>query len=138
MVAVRTSHDLCDRERERRELNGHTVRLGCLPTEAENATTFIHLKAAQYVNDLVAVQDGDGSWGDPSGDTQLTAYAILGIDPHASTTALKLAVKEAATFLVNQQIPGTVPNPGGGFDNGSGIENTEVDGEVLQALNAAH
>ena len=104
----------------------------------QNATPGIHAKVAQYVADLVAVQDGDGSWGDPSGDTQLTAYAILGIDPYASTTALKLAVKNAADYLVGQQITGTVPNPGGGFDDGSGIENTEVDGEVLQALNAAH
>jgi hypothetical protein len=104
----------------------------------QNASPLIKSKVIQYLNDLVAVQAADGSWGDPDGSTQLTAYAILGIDPYASTTALKLVVKNAADFLLSQQIPGAVPNPGGGFDNGRGTENTEVDSEVLQALNAAH
>jgi hypothetical protein len=100
-----------------------------------NATPLIHTKVAEYVADLVAAQQLDGSFGANAGgdgQTQLAAYAILGLKPYASTAALKANVKKGADFLVSQQIAG------GGFNDGTGTENTEVDGEVLQALNAAH
>ena len=100
-----------------------------------NATPFIHGKVAEYVADLVAAQQTDGSFGsNPGGEgqTQLAAYAILGIKPYASTAALKTVVSNGVAFLLSEQFGN------GGFNDGTGAENTEVDGEVLQALKAAH
>ena len=122
------------------ELEGKAhLLLAMLPIA--NATPLIHSKIAEYVGDLVAAQAaaGDGSFGSkPGGDTQtqLAAYAILGIKPYASTAALKTVVSNGVNFLLGQQ---TFANNGGGFDDGTGlVENTEVDSEALQALKAAH
>jgi hypothetical protein len=102
-------------------------------TDVRNATSLIHNKVTEYLNAVLAAQDANGSWG--PGDTQLTAYAILGLQTYAGSTAtVKQAVNKGVTFLLSKQIPSL----SGGFDDGSAEDNTEIDGEVLQALRAAY
>ena len=101
----------------------------------KSATTQIRAKIAEYQSAVLAAQQSDGSW---FGDTQITAYTILGLEPYkfSGTLAQKQAINDAidagVVFLLGQQ------SGSGGYDSGFSEENTEVDGEVLQALSAAH
>jgi len=79
---------------------------------------------------LLLAQSPDGSWG---GDTQATAYIVMGLAETSDSKPTKKAIKAAVGFLLAQQ------NSFGGF-NSSATDPTEygeVDGEVLQALFAA-
>jgi hypothetical protein len=81
-------------------------------------------------DDLLAAQSPDGSWG---GDTQITAYIVMGLEAMSEGQGTHEAIRRAVEFLLSMQLPN------GGFAVGVGFpdEVTEVDGEVLQAL-AAH
>ena len=97
-----------------------------------NATAQIKTKVAEFKDALLALQLPDGSWASSSDSTtQLTAYAILALDSYPNNLT-KAAVKAGVDFLLSQQLAN------GGFDDGTGAENTEVNSEVLQALKAAH
>lgn len=101
------------------------------------ATTQIKNKVAEYLSDVLDAQNipGDGSWG---GDTQITAYAVQALDLYrlygnaATKAAVKAAIDAGSAALLGQQLGN------GGFDDGFGNEVTEVNGEVLSALAAAH
>jgi hypothetical protein len=93
------------------------------------ATSQIKAKTAEFVAVLLAAQNADGSWA--GGDTQITAYAVLGLKPYATTKVIKNAVDRAVAFLLFER-----QTSAGGFDDGFGDEVTEVDAEVLQALAA--
>jgi hypothetical protein len=93
------------------------------------ATSQIKSKTAEFVAVLLAAQNADGSWA--GGDTQITAYAVLGLKPYATTKAIKNAVDRAVAFLLFER-----QTSAGGFDDGFGDEVTEIDAEVLQALAA--
>lgn len=85
----------------------------------------------RWRDDLLASTSADGSWG---GDTQTTAYAVMGLATMPEGNAGQAAVAQAVGFLLSMQ------HPDGGFGVGIGFETTEVtevDGEVLQALAAA-
>jgi hypothetical protein len=96
----------------------------------------IKLKVAEYLAALLDAQSADGSW---FGDTQITAYAVLGLRPYktsgptATKQRVKAAIDAAVGFLLFSQ-----KNADGGYDDGFGHEVTEIDGEVLQALAAVH
>lgn len=79
---------------------------------------------------LLAAQSPDGSWG---GDTQTTAYIVMGLAETSDSKPTKKAIKAAVGFLLSQQ------NLLGGFNSSATdlTEYGEVDGEVLQALFAA-
>ncbi|MDD5558163.1 hypothetical protein [Candidatus Methylomirabilis sp.] len=79
---------------------------------------------------LLAAQSLDGSWG---GDTQTTAYIVMGLAETSQGKPTRTAIKAAVGFLLTQQ------NSLGGFNAGTtdSTEYGEVDGEVLQALFAA-
>lgn len=89
-------------------------------------------KRDEYTAFLVANQDENGGW--DAGDTQITAFILLGLgsisDPSASEAA-----SEAACFLMSNRLPAT-----GGWPiwvnaaYGPAPENIEVDSEVTQAL----
>jgi hypothetical protein len=83
-----------------------------------------------YRDDLLALQQPDGSW---NGDTQITAYVVIGLTAIKQNAAIRQAVNEAVTYLLARQ------NGTGGFDvmTTDTSEITEVDSEVLQALEAA-
>ena len=104
------------------------------------------LRAAvkRYRDTLLALQKPDGSWvtcswpspADCFGDTQLTAYAVLGFDALSEAHGIKEAIKKAVAFLLLQK---NTTNDGYHVVNGgtyASMEITEVDSEVLQALNA--
>ena len=77
---------------------------------------------------LLAAQLPDGSW---NGDTQITAYVVMGlVESHIDKNTRK-ALNAGVAFLMSQQLPN------GGFDTGFGDEVTEVDAEAVQALVAA-
>src|SRR5262245_29211455 len=59
----------------------------------KRATSQIKAKTAEFVAFLVAAQHPDGSW--MGGDTQITAYAVLGLQPYATTRDLKNAIDRA-------------------------------------------
>lgn len=97
----------------------------------------------QLADYLASLQNGDGSWywfsdpgetpGETDKDTQTTAYAVLallaaeeaGCGPYASEIAL------ARDWLRTMQVPS-----GGFLSYPGGTENTEVEGEALDALGA--
>ncbi len=83
----------------------------------------------EFIQDLLAVQNPDGSW---RGDTQVTAYVVMGLMAVPQNKPTKSTVDRAVAFLLSMQ------NTNGGFNVGLGdaTEVTEVDGEVLQALSA--
>ena len=98
-----------------------------------------------YRDTLLGLQASDGSWVTCSwpdvtncfGDTQLTAYVVLGFEALPGGHGVKMAIKDAVAFLLSQM------NADGGYNvvNGGSFastEITEVDGEVLQALAALH
>jgi hypothetical protein len=84
-----------------------------------------------WKNDLLSAQLTDGSWG---GDTQVTAYAVMGLAATTQDRATTSAIEAALGYLLSRQ------QSDGGFTVGTGFtdEVTAVDGEVLQALAAAH
>jgi hypothetical protein len=94
------------------------------------ANALIKAKVHEFTIDLLAAQFPDGSWG--NGTTQTTAYAVLALDAYPQNSLTKAAVKAGVDFLLSQQLPN------GGFDDGTGAENSEVNSEVLQALTAVH
>jgi hypothetical protein len=89
----------------------------------------IQTAMTSWQNDLKAAQLLNGSWLD---DTQSTAYIVMGL-ARTSASAVRAAVARGRDFLLSMQLPG------GGYMLGVGFpdEITEVDSEVLQALNTA-
>jgi len=83
----------------------------------------------EFIQDLLAAQNPNGSW---MGDTQVTAYVVMGLMSVHQNKPTKSAVDRAVAFLLSMQ------NTNGGFNVGLGdaTEVTEVDSEVLQALSA--
>jgi len=102
--------------------------LAMAPVRTANAQ--IKAKILEFTSDLLAAQFPDGSWGD--GTTQTTAYAVLGLNSVPQNALIRAAVKDGVAFLLSQQNLGN-----GGFADGEGGENSEVNSEVLQALTAA-
>ena len=96
------------------------------------ATPLIKSKIIEFTVDLLAAQNPDGSWGVGDGSTQVTAYAVLGLDSLPQNSLTKAAVKAGVAYLLSTQFVND------GFDDGAGGENSEVNSEVLQALTAAH
>lgn len=92
--------------------------------------TDIRAAQSRWRDDLLLSQLPDGSW---AGDTQITAYVVMGLSAGGGR-GVEDAVKQAVDFLLSMK------NPSGGFGIGvgfEGLEVTEVDGEALQALQAA-
>lgn len=89
--------------------------------------TTVKAAIADWTADLVFSQDPAGSW---AGDTQTTAYALMGLSAVKKTSAVKNAINKGLLYLFGEAIGN------GGFFVGTGStdENTEVDSEVLQAL----
>lgn len=83
-----------------------------------------------WKDQLLLAQSPDGSWG---GDTQTTAYIVMGLAETSHSKPTKKAIKNAVKFLLARQ------NSLGGFGSSDTdpTEYGEVDGEVLQALFAA-
>ncbi len=84
----------------------------------------------EFIQDLLDAQNSsDGSW---RGDTQVTAYVVMGLMSVPQNKPTQSAVDRAVAFLLSMQ------NTNGGFNVGLGdaTEVTEVDSEVLQALSA--
>lgn len=86
--------------------------------------------AKSYRDTLLGLQALDGSW---NGDTQLTAYVVLGFGELSESKAVNKAIKKAVTFLLSMAIGNGGFGVGVGFET---LENTEVNSEVLQALEA--
>lgn len=80
-----------------------------------------------YRSYLIGQQDPAGSW--DVGDFQITAYVTLGLDAVGGRDT-RSAIRAATDFLLANQLPS------GGWNGSAGVENTEVDAEVLQALAA--
>jgi hypothetical protein len=82
-----------------------------------------------WQNDLMAAQLPNGSWLD---DTQSTAYIVMGL-ARIGASAVRAAVARGRDFLLSLQLPS------GGYAVAvtDTSENTEVNSEVMQALNAA-
>jgi hypothetical protein len=78
---------------------------------------------------LLASQLPDGSW---EGDTQTTAYVVMGLVTTEGNKATRQAIADAVAFLLDRQLAAL----NGGFAVAATLtdEFTEVDGEVLQAL----
>ncbi len=111
----------------------HLLAKGLFIAATEELKQHQDIRAARerYRDDLLASAATDGSWG---GDTQTTAYAVMGLATMPEGNAAQAAVAQAVGFLLSMQ------HPDGGFGVGTGFETTEVtevDGEVLQALAAA-
>jgi hypothetical protein len=79
---------------------------------------------------LLALQLPDGSWG---GDTQTTAYVVMGLATMDQRHATRTAISKAVALLLSLRLPS------GGFAVAVGdtAENNEVTSEVVQALRAA-
>lgn len=84
---------------------------------------------ARWRDDLLAAQSLDGSWG---GDTQVTAYVVMGLAAMSQGHTTRDAINRAVEFLLSMQLL----NGGFAAASASSDEYTEVDGEVLQALRA--
>ena len=135
VIIRRNDWDVNDPDCQGCELLAKGWLLGAGATLKADGTIKTWLNA--WRDDLLLAQEGNGSWN--GGDTQTTAYVILGLTANAqgpnaaATQAIKQAITAGVTFLLSQQ------NPDGGFDVGGAFpENTEVNSEALQALKAAH
>ncbi len=128
IVARQTDWDVADSDCPGCELLSKGLFLAATETLRNDAD--IRAVRNQWKEDLLAVQAADGSWG---GDVQLTAYVVMGLSATAQDPATQSAIDLAIAFLLSQQLSN------GGFTvaTSSTDENTEVNGEVLQALKAA-
>lgn len=128
VIAREADWDVADPDCPGCELLSKGVLL--LATDEINGDPTIRAARASWRDDLLAAQLPDGSWG---GDTQITAYVVMGLAVVPQKPNVQEALKNAVDFLLAQQFLN------GGFAVGvsSTDEVTEVDGEVLQALAAA-
>jgi hypothetical protein len=88
------------------------------------------VQLTEYQSFLLAQQDPAGSW--DVGDSQITAYVVLGLAAVGGAGA-DTAIQSAAAFFIGNQLPS------GGWPfyvspSGNGAEYTEVDAEVVRAL----
>ena len=84
----------------------------------------------EYRSFLLAQQDPAGSW--DVGDSQITAYAVLGLAA-VGGAGTDTAIAAAAAFLIGNQL-GTGGWPFYVSPSGNGAEYTEVDAEVVRAM----
>jgi hypothetical protein len=85
---------------------------------------------SEYQSFLLAQQDPAGSW--DAGDSQIAAYVVLGLAAVGGAAA-DAAIQSGAAFFIGNRLPsGGWPSYVG--PTGNGVENTEVDAEIVRAL----